>query len=99
MFLSHTFLTMSHVSRSRTKAKCMPFFNLVLHARRHRHRSAPRVGRKLTGRDETELRGIGWNGMLGYGMEPKGLELQDAKDASLARRKSLAELTKEFRKK
>ncbi len=29
----------------------------------------------------------------------QGLELQDAKDASLGRRKHLAELTKEFRKK
>ncbi|CAM9605519.1 unnamed protein product [Hapterophycus canaliculatus] len=32
-------------------------------------------------------------------LDKQGLELQDAKDASLARRKSLAELTKEFRKK
>lgn len=29
----------------------------------------------------------------------QGLELQDAKDSSLTRRKQLAELTKEFRKK
>ncbi|CAM9924516.1 unnamed protein product, partial [Ectocarpus sp. 6 AP-2014] len=32
-------------------------------------------------------------------LDKQGLELQDAKDASLVRRKNLAELTKEFRKK
>ncbi|CAN0423579.1 unnamed protein product, partial [Ectocarpus sp. 12 AP-2014] len=32
-------------------------------------------------------------------MGSQGLELQDAKDSSLVRRKNLAELTKEFRKK